>query len=131
MKRRLLTIALVVIFALSITTSALAQSYSFSLDKEVVNAYWNADGTLSLDYVFTFTNQPGAHAIDFVDVGLPNDNYVYSTINADVNGAPAVISRDYQGSGSGIAVDLGSRAIQPGQIGTVHVFVGQISDVIY
>ena len=72
MKRRLLTIALVLILAFSITTSALAQSYSFSLDKEVVNVYWNADGTMSLDYVFTFTSQPGAHAIDFVDVGLPH-----------------------------------------------------------
>ncbi len=62
MKRRLLTIMLVILLALSVTTSALAQSYSFRLDKEVVNAYWNSDGTLALDYVFTFTNQPGAHA---------------------------------------------------------------------
>ena len=109
MKRRLLTMALVMIFALSITTSALAQSYSFSLDKEVVNVYWNSDGTLSLDYVFTFTNQSGAHAIDFVDVGLPNNNYDYNTIKADVNGNPVSISKDYQGSGSGVAVDMGSR----------------------
>lgn len=66
MKRRFLTIALVFIIAFSITTSALAQSYSFRLDKEVVNVYLNSDGSMSLDYVFTFTNQPGAHAIDFV-----------------------------------------------------------------
>src|ERR1044071_9607180 len=131
MKRRLLTIALVMMFALSITTNAFAQSYSVSLDKEVVNVYWNSHGTLALDYVFTFTNQPGAHAIDFVDVGLPNNNYVYDTIKADVNGNPVSISTDYQGSGSGVAVDLGARAIGPGQTGNVHVTVGQISDVIY
>jgi hypothetical protein len=131
MIRRLLTIALVMLFAFSITTSALAQSYSFSLDKEVVNVYWNSDGTLSLDYVFTFTNQPGAHAIDFVDVGLPNDHYDYNTISADVAGTPVSISRDYQGQGSGVAVGLGSGAIQPGQTGNVHVTVGQISNVIY
>ena len=127
MKRRLLTIALVLIMAFSFTTSALAQSYSFSLDKEVVNVYWNADGTMSLDYLFTFTNQPGAHAIDFVDVGLPNNSYIYNTITADVNGSPVAISTDYQGSGSGVAVDMGSHAIQPGQTGSVHVFVGQIA----
>ncbi len=131
MKRRLLTIVLVMIFALSITTSALAQSYSFRLDKEVVNVYWNSDGTLSLDYVFTFTNQPGGHAIDFVDVGLPNNDYDYNTIKADVNGNPVSISKDYQGSGSGVAVDLGSHAIGAGQTGNVHVTVGQISNVIY
>ena len=131
MKRRLLTITLVIIFAFSMATSVLAQSYSFSLDKEVVNVYWNSDGTVTLDYVFTFTNQPGAHAIDFVDVGLPNNNYIYNTIRADVNGSPVSISTDYQGSGSGVAVDMGSHAIQPGQTGNVHVTVGQISDVIY
>ncbi len=131
MKRRLLTITLVILLALSVTTSALAQSYSFRLDKEAVNVYWNSDGTLSLDYVFTFANQPGAHAIDFVDVGLPNSNYDYNSIRADVNGNPVSISKDYQGQGTGVAVDLGSRAIQPGQTGNVHVIVGRISDVIY
>jgi len=131
MKRRLLTVALVIILALSITTSALAQSYSFSLDREVVNVYWNSDGTMSLDYLFTFSNQPGAHTIDFVDVGLPNNSYVYNTITADVDGAPVAISTDYQAQGSGIAVDMGSRAIQPGQTGTLHVYVGQISAVVY
>src|SRR5215213_7869879 len=131
MTRRFLTIMLVMLYAFSMTTSVLAQSYSFSLDKEVVNVFWNSDGTLSLDYVFTFTNQPGAHVIDFVDVGLPNNNYIYNTIRADVNGDPVAVSTDYQGSGSGIAVELGPQAIQPGQTGNVHVFVGQISDVLY
>src|SRR6266545_5241129 len=131
MTRRLLTIVLVMILAFSMVTSALAQNYSFSLDKEVVNVYWNSDGTLSLDYLFTFSNQPGAHAIDFVDVGLPNNNYVYDTISADVNGDPVGISTDYQGQGSGVAVDMGAHAIQPGQTGTVHVTVGQISDILY
>ncbi|HEY3476943.1 MAG TPA: hypothetical protein VGK56_20160, partial [Anaerolineales bacterium] len=131
MKRRLLTIALVLILTLSLTTSVLAQSYSFRLDREVVNVFWNADGTMSLDYVFTFTNQPGAHEIDFVDVGLPNNNYSFNTISADVDGSPVRVSGDYQGDGSGVAIELGSRAIQPGQTGNVHVFVGEISEVVH
>lgn len=131
MKKRLLTIALVLVLALGPTTSASAQDYYFSLDTEVVNVYWNSDGTMSLDYVFVFTNQPGAHAIDFVDVGLPNDNYQYSAISADVDGVPVSISTDYQGSGSGVAVDLGPRAIQPGQSGTVHVSIGRVEQALY
>ena len=131
MKRRLLTIALVIIFAFSATTSVLAQNYSFGLDREVVNVFWNSDGTMSLDYVFTFSNQPGAHEIDFVDVGLPNDSYDFNSITADVNGSPVSVSTDYQGSGSGVAIALGSDAIQPGQTGTVHVSVGRISNVLY
>ena len=131
MKRRLLTVALVLILVFSITTSALAQSYSFRLDREVVNVYWNADGSVSLDYVFTFTNQPGAPAIEFVDVGLPNDSYNFTSITADVDGVPVPISQDYQGQGTGVAVELGAQAIQPGDTGNVHVSVGQISNVYY
>ncbi len=154
MKRRLLIVALVIILALGMTTSALAQSYSFGLGKEVVNVYWNADGTLSLDYVFTFTNQPGGHVIDFVDVGMPNGNFrtyppaptatapgaapttplagTQEGTYADVDGNPVSISSDYQGNGSyGFSVDMGAHAIQPGQTGTVHVYTGGISGVLY
>ena len=131
MTRRFLTMALVIILALSVTSSALAQSYSFSLDREVVDVYLNSDGTMSLDYVFTFTNQSGASPIDFVDVGLPNDNYVFTSITADVDGVPVPISQDYQGQGTGIAVELGSQSIQPGDNGTVHVFVGELRNVLF
>ena len=132
MKRRLLTFVLILLVALTLPSSVLAQDYSFGLSKEVVNVYWNSDGTMALDYQFTFTNQPGAHVIDFVDVGMPNSSYDGSTIQADVNGNPvSTSSSDYQGSGSGFAVDLGNYAIQPGGSGTVHVFVGRIHNVLY
>lgn len=131
MIRRFLTVALAVVLALSMTTSALAQSYSFRLDREVVNVYWNSDGTMALDYAFTFTNQPGASPIDFVDVGLPNDNYNFTSITADVDGVPVPISQDYQGQGTGIAVELGSQAIQPGDTGNVHVFVGELRNILF
>lgn len=139
------------------------QPYKFSVDKEVVNVYWNADGTLSLDYVWTFTNQPSAHVIDFVDVGMPNGNFdiygpaptaapaatdarvpgpsVTPTIPmagadkwsyAEVDGKHVSISSDYQGQGSyGFSVDMGAYAIQPGQTGTVHVYAGGITGVLF
>lgn len=132
MKRRLLTIALVFILAFSMTTSVLAQDYFFSLDKEVVNVYWNSDGTMSLDYLFTFTNQPSGHTIEFVDVGMPNSNFDFNSISADIDGNPLSISSDFQGTGSeGFAVEMGPRAIPPGESGTVHVFVGRIERVLY
>jgi len=131
MKKRLLAIALVFILSFGITTSALAQDYYFSLDKEVVNVYWNSDGTMSLDYLFTFTNQPSGHAIEFVDVGMPNGNFDFNSISADINGNSLSISRDFQGTGGeGFAVEMGSHAIPPGQSGTVHVYVGKIERVL-
>src|SRR5512143_1543735 len=131
MKQKFLAICLVLLLTFGIVGGVSAQEYSFVLEKEVVNVFWDSNGAMSLDYVFTFTNQPGAHVIDFVDVGLPNSNYQYNTITADVDGSPVGISSDFQGTGSGVAVDLGAHAIQPGQTGTVHVYVGQITDVVY
>ncbi len=132
MKKRLFSFLLVLILAFGLTPGVAAQNYSFTLEREVVDVFINADGTLSLQYAFTFANAPGASPIDFVDVGLPNGSYDYSTIEADVDGSPVSISSDYQGNGShGVAVDLGSRAIQPGQRGTVNVTVGRIERMLF
>ena len=131
MKRRSLTLFIAFLLIFGLTASALAQSYSFSLEKEEVHVYWNDDGTMSLDYTFFFKNNSGAHAIDFVDVGMPNNSWRYSSVSADVNGNPVEISTDYQGSGTGFAIDMGSYAIPANSSGRVHVYVGYIDEVLY
>ncbi len=156
MKKRLLAVTLVLILSVLLISPALAQGdYYFAVEREDVHVYWNADGTVSIDYTWVFVNQPGADVIDFVDVGMPNryfDTYSPSptavpnpgeppivtlpgTVRgafAEVNGNPVSISSDYQGDGSyGFSVDLGAYAIQPGQRGTVHVYVGGIENMIY
>ncbi len=132
-KIRLLTSLVIILGLFAMVSGASAQgSYSFAMPQETVNVYWNSDGTEAVDYVFTFNNDPNAHVIDFVDVGMPNGNYDFGSISADVNGAPVNISSDYQGQGGyGFSVDLGGYAIQPGQSGNVHVYVGRISRVLY
>ena len=109
-----------------------AQDYYFSLDREIVHVFWNQDGTLTVDYTFVFRNQPAGHAIEFVDVGLPNGNFSTTEITADVNGQPLdFISRsEYQGSGTGVAIGLEENAIPPGGQGTVHVRIPSISGVL-
>jgi hypothetical protein len=133
MKLRLISLVLLVGIIFAVSSSAAAQSnYSFSLDGEVVQVYWNADGTLALDYTLAFGNDANAHPIDFVDVGMPNGNFDINTANADVNGTAVDVSKsDYQGSGSGFAVVMGGSTIQPGSKGVVHVSVGRITGVLY
>ncbi len=114
--------------------SALAQNYYFQLPQKTVNAYWNADGTESLDYVYVFNNDSSGHVIDYVDVGIPNSHFDQSSITADVNGKPLtdISSSGFQGIGGvGVAVGLGQYAIPPGGSGTVHVFIAKVSDVLY
>jgi hypothetical protein len=133
MKRHILITAITLLLAVALPARALAQqTYFFSLDKERVDVYWNADGGETLAYAFDFTDQPGAHPIDFVDVGTPNSNFDMSTVTADVNGNSVEVSKsDYQGSGSGFSVVMGQYAIQPGSSGSVHVSIGSITGVLY
>ena len=131
MLRKIAAVLFVLTLAFGLVTGAAAQSYSFSVPKETVDVFLNGDGTMSLDYLITFTNNGGAHVIDFVDLGLPNSSYDYNSISADVGGSPVSISSDYQGQGTGVAIDMGSQAIQPGQSGTVHVRVGRISNIYF
>ena len=131
MSRRLLISILALLILLSRPASAFAQEYLFAVDKETVDVFWNVDGSSSLEYTFAFTNQPSAHPIDYVDVGMPTSSFDMSTASADVNGTPVGVSQsDYQGSGSGFSVALGSSTIQPGAAGTVHVLVGRITGVL-
>jgi len=84
MIRRFFASFVVVLIALSLPVSALAQDYYFGVEEETVHVYWNEDGTLSLDYTLVFNNQPGAHVIDFVDMGMPNNSFDMGTVSADV-----------------------------------------------
>jgi hypothetical protein len=130
MTRRFARAVLLAALLIAWATPASAQDYSFSLDRESVHVFWNPDGTVALDYVLSFTNQAGAHAIDFVDVGLPNADFDYASVTADVDGVAVPISRDYQGDGTGVAVDLGSQTIFPGQSGNVHVYIGRVGGLL-
>jgi hypothetical protein len=134
MRKRLISVLLVTTILLLISSTALAQSYSFQVPKETIDAYWNSDGTLALDYTFDFVNNASGHVIDYVDLGLPNSNYSDSAITASVNGHQLndISSSGFQGEGgSGVAIGLGQYSIQPGASGTVQAHVARISDVLY
>lgn len=121
---------ILLLFIGSLPDGANAQSYSFQLTDEVVHYFIKEDGTVSVEYYFTFKNDPGASPIDFVDVGMPNSNFNLANVSADVNGVSVNVSSDYQGDGSsGFAVELGSQAIS--DMGVVHVKVDGISGMMY
>jgi hypothetical protein len=104
------------------------------MPKETVDAYWNSDGTLSLDYSITFNNNSSGHAIEFVDLGLPNSNYSESNITASVNGNPLtdISSSGFQGEGCcGVAIGLGQYSLAPGASGTFQAHVSNLTGVIY
>ena len=70
------------IFIFAFCCSAFSQDYSFGLQEEYVNVIVNRDASIDIQYIFTFHCLPGAHPIDIVDVGCPNDDYVLTSENA-------------------------------------------------
>ncbi|MGE5123196.1 MAG: hypothetical protein ACM3H7_01665 [Acidobacteriaceae bacterium] len=134
MPRRLFSILLVSSLFLLIISPAAAQSYYFELPKLTIDAYWQSDGSLSLDYTYNFVNMPSGHTIEYVDLGLPNSNYSDSNITASVDGHPVydISSSGFQGEGSdGVAVGLGQYSIPPGGSGMVQIHVEKIMGVLY
>ena len=96
----LLTLFIVLSVLLCPPFPSYAQDYSFSLDREVVDMWVNQDGSVSLEYWFTFTCDVGNYHIAAVDVGLPNGNYNLSDIHADVDGRPIDhVGSDFEGEG--------------------------------
>jgi len=126
-------VLLVLLVPLCVPTPSYAQDYSFSLDQEVVDVWINQDGSISLEYWFTFTCDVGNYHIAAVDVGLPNGNYSLSDIHADVDGRPIDhVGSDYEGEGNyGVAVWLGDATIKSGETATVHVVVDRVGNMVY
>lgn len=115
--------ALLIIGTLCITVPANAQNYSFEVPTEEVIATINPDGTVDLEYTIAFKNQPGASAIDIVDIGMPNYAYDIGRMSAEVDGAAATDIRDSEYVHPGIEIHLPD-PIKGGATGTLH-FVAQ------
>jgi hypothetical protein len=123
---------LIVLFLLGLIASPVfAQDYSFKVTSETVTVTVTTNGTATIDYTYTFSNNAGAHSIDYVDVGMPaNSAYSLSNITADVDGKAIT---DIQNSQyvSGVALGLGGNAIPAGGSGTVHCQVTEVTNILY
>jgi hypothetical protein len=100
---------------------AQAQDYGFSMDQNFVSVYIQEDSSVDIVYDMTFTCDPGAHPIDIVDVGLPNDYYDLSSATATIDGQPVSGIYKSEWLDTGVEVHLGSNQIDPGETGTLHL----------
>jgi hypothetical protein len=131
MKRWLMGLALSACLALSLAGSAGAASYSFQLKQEVVNVFWQADGSAQINYTLVFVNDRSASPIDFVDIGLPTTDWSLSGISADVDGQRITDIQMSSYVSNGAALGLGAHAIGPGRTGTVHVLIQHVGSVLH
>lgn len=129
-KFKLLTIFLVFLLAIITPATVHGQDYSFEVSDYEVEAYLEADGSLTLYYFMVFQNDPDGAPIDFIDLGLPNATYDYKNISGTINDKPIPkIGPSSYVDGAELA--LKDLAIQPGQSGTVIVTATKITGVLY
>jgi hypothetical protein len=133
MKAKRYVISLFLLLILCIPGSAKAQDYYFQNPLRSVDVFWNEDGTSSLLYIFDFQNDPSGHAIEYVDLSLPNRNFNVNNISAWVDNQPItfVSTQEYMGDDSGVALGLGAKSISPGNFGRVTAQVENIRQVLY
>jgi len=127
-RTRWISILISVLLFAQITSPVFAQSYSFNLLSTDVVVTVDENGTISLDYTWVFQNDPGAHEIDYVDVGLPTEKFDLGSVTGTINGQP-VTSIDT--ITNGVSLYLGPNAIQPGEIGTVTMHVDSIEGMVF
>ena len=123
-------VCLTVLGLVLLVPAALAQDLRFTLDENRVNLYLESDGTVLIVYDMTFTCDLGADPITDVDIGMPNSSYSLADARASIDGAPLTDITKSSYVNPGVAVGLGSHAIQPGQTGTLHVEV-PVRDMYY
>ncbi|MCL7455258.1 MAG: hypothetical protein M8467_19655, partial [Anaerolineae bacterium] len=100
---------------------ALAQDYRFNLRQSIVHLFINPDGRVHIVYDLTIAADAGSDPLDVFDIGLPNNTYDLSEVSASIDGVSLDRVSDSPYIDTGIAVELGSQAIRPGQTGTLHV----------
>ncbi len=130
-KRSIFSVFLALLLTFSVALPVFAQDYSFEVPEVEVDIYLEADGTAAIEYKYLFRNAPGAHAIDYVDIGMPGDSsYSVSDITASINGVPItdISSSPYV---DGVALGLGGNAIQPGETGTIYMYAEKVKDIFY
>ena len=127
MKR--LTLSLIVVA--TICAGAHAQNYSFEVPEMELHVTVNPDASVRMNYMIKFYCNPGADAVDIVDIGLPDYNYDFSNMSAGLNGEQLLTIRksEYLTSMPAVEVPI-VPAIEPGSAG-VFEFECTMPDLVY
>ena len=120
LKRAFFTLALIFTLSLFSPLISHAQDYSFSVPANHSNVIINKDGSIGIEYSITFTCDLGAHPIDIVDIGLPNESYDIGAAEAWINNVPVYEIYKSEYIDIGVEVHLGENIIWPGETGTLR-----------
>ncbi len=129
-KIRFFLISLILLVILTIPQVASAQDLRFVIPAAEVEVYLEENGTATFWFYYEFQNNPNGAPIDFIDIGMPSSDYSLNSIEAEVNGNAITTIESSPFVDNGFALGLDDSTIQPGQSGTVTVWVTGVSSVL-
>lgn len=127
MKRNILRIFPLLLVIICLTFGAVGADYSFRVPRAETVVEVNSDGTLNVFVEYEFENL--GQKLDYIDIGLPNNNYKLSEIevrlNGELNNNIKVTKADYDQTGLkyGISLEMGSESIPSGGSAVVNVLI--------
>ena len=128
---RLLSLLIAIVLLISLGGTASAQTYLFEVERAEAAIYIESDGSATVEYTYTFVNDPSADPMEYVDIGMPNTYYYLSNITAEINGERISDIADSPYISNGVALGLGQNAIKPGGRGIVHIRITNIDKMLY
>ncbi len=127
---------LIIIFFLSAFSaiSVLADSYRFSIPDDEATIWIDEDGSVYISYAMTINNS--GKPLDYIDIGLPNDDYKLSNVTAEINGKEVLsekiskADKDESGLDHGVTIDITDSPIPTGESISFTISVAGISQVL-
>lgn len=130
------TVFLVIIcITLLAAAGAVCADYSFRIPKAQITLQVESDGSMTIFAEYEFENL--GQKLDFVDIGLPSNNYSLKDIvvylNDQINSKIKVTKADYEASGLryGITLEMGSESIPSGSSGKLSVTIPYFRKNLY
>lgn len=104
-----------------------AADYSVEVPKAQTTVEIESDGSMTIFVEYEVHNL--GQKLDYIDIGLPNNNYTLSDIQVNLNGAAnsdiRVTKADYEQTGLryGISLEMGKASIASGDSATLSVWI--------
>jgi hypothetical protein len=113
---------------LAIFSLAPAADYYFKVTDLKAELTVQKDGSVDIRYAITFSPEAGSHAIDIVDIGMPNEHYDKNSARAWIDGNELAVIKDSEYVHPGVEIHLGARQILPGTTSRLEfqIKVGQM-----
>ena len=125
---------ILLLFAFLIPYSAYAE-YSFEIPEAQTTVEIESDGTMTIFIEYKINNL--GQKLDYIDIGLPNNNYTLSNIkvalNGEQNSSIKVVKADYEATGLryGISLEMGAASIPTGESAVVDVWIPNLRNNLF